>query len=105
MSGLWLLQTAAERLADARAGLDTPLSARLVGVLGVAVMIGIAVLLSHDRRRIDWRLVGAGLLVKTFVTLRSLDTGFNAQNLLTAKMSLRGEQFESSASARSDPAS
>lgn len=74
MSGLWLLQTAAERLADARAGLDTPLSARLVGVLGVAVMIGIAVLLSHDRRRIDWRLVGAGLLLQLLFGLVVLKT-------------------------------
>jgi putative ABC transport system permease protein len=44
-------------------------------------------------------LVGAGLLVKTFVTLRSLDPGFEAHNVLTAKMSLRGEQYESSAAA------
>ena len=44
-------------------------------------------------------LVGAGLLVKTFVMLRSLDPGFDARNVLTAKMSLRGEQYESSAAA------
>ena len=74
MSGLWLLQTAAERLADARAGMDTPLAERLVGVLGIAVMIGIAVLLSHDRRRIDWRLVGAGLLLQVLFGLVVLKT-------------------------------
>jgi CNT family concentrative nucleoside transporter len=74
VSGLWLLQTAAERVADARAGLDTPIAQRLVGALGVAVMIGIAVLLSHDRRRIDWRLVGAGLLLQVLFGLVVLKT-------------------------------
>jgi CNT family concentrative nucleoside transporter len=74
VSGLWLLQTAAERLAGARAGLDTPLMDRLVGVLGVAVMLGIAVLLSHDRRRIDWRLVGGGLLLQVLFGLVVLKT-------------------------------
>ncbi|HEX6104283.1 MAG TPA: nucleoside transporter C-terminal domain-containing protein [Gemmatimonadales bacterium] len=64
MSGLWLLQTAAQRLAEARAGLDIPLHHRLVGVLGMAVMIGLAVLLSYDRRRIDWRLVASGLALQ-----------------------------------------
>src|SRR5688500_10742314 len=54
--------------------MDTPLAARLVGVLGVAVMIGIAVLLSYDRRRIDWRLVGAGLLLQLLFGLVVLKT-------------------------------
>ncbi len=75
MSGLWLVQTAAERLAEARAGLETPLAARLVGVLGIAVMIGIAALLSYDRRRIDWRLVGSGLLLQVLFGLVVLKTG------------------------------
>ena len=74
MTGLWLVQTAAERLADAQSGTATPLAARLVGVLGVAVMIGIAVLLSYDRRRIDWRLVGAGLLLQLLFGLVVLKT-------------------------------
>ena len=53
--------TAAQRLDAARAGLDTPIAARLMGVVGLAVMIGLAVLLSYDRRRIPWRLVAIGL--------------------------------------------
>ena len=61
MTTLFLLQSAAERLAAARQGLDTPLGERLIGLLGMAVMIGLAVLLSYDRRRINWRLVAAGL--------------------------------------------
>jgi CNT family concentrative nucleoside transporter len=51
-------------VAAAREGLDTPLLARLVGLLGVATMLGLALLLSSDRRRIDWRLVGMGLALQ-----------------------------------------
>jgi CNT family concentrative nucleoside transporter len=61
MTGLFLLQSAAERLADARAGLDTPLLERLIGLLGMATIVGLAVLMSYDRRRINWRLVLSGL--------------------------------------------
>ena len=61
MTGLFLLQTAAERLAQAREGLNTPLAERLIGLLGMATMLGIAVLISYDRRRINWRLVVGGL--------------------------------------------
>jgi predicted permease len=43
-------------------------------------------------------LVGAGLLVQTFVKLRTLDPGFDTQDVLTAKMSLLGEQFGDSES-------
>ena len=56
-----LAQTAAERLAAARDGLDIPMTERLIGLLGIAVMLGIAVLLSSDRKKIDWRLVGTGV--------------------------------------------
>lgn len=64
MTPLFLLQTAAERLAAAREGLQIPIHERLVGLIGIAVMIGLAVLLSYDRRRINWRLVGTGLLIQ-----------------------------------------
>jgi putative ABC transport system permease protein len=43
-------------------------------------------------------LVGAGLLVQTFVKLRSVDPGFDARNLLAARMSLRGERYATAAS-------
>ena len=74
MTGLFLLQSAAQRLAEARAGLEVPLQERLVGLLGVATMIGIAVLLSYDRRRIDWRLVGTGLALQALFGLVVLKT-------------------------------
>ena len=69
------VQTAAERLAAAQAGLDTPIAARFVGVLGVLTMIAIAVALSYDRKRIDWRLVGTGLALQALFGVIVLKTG------------------------------
>ncbi|HEX6992134.1 MAG TPA: Na+ dependent nucleoside transporter N-terminal domain-containing protein, partial [Gemmatimonadales bacterium] len=68
-------QTAAQRLAAAHANLSVPLSERLVGVLGVAVMIGLAVLISYDRRKIPWRLVGIGLGLQFLFGVIVLKTG------------------------------
>lgn len=82
MSMLLLLQaaadttkTAAQRLAEAHANLSVPLSERLVGILGVAVMIGLAVLISYDRRKIPWRLVGIGLGLQFIFGVIVLKTG------------------------------
>jgi CNT family concentrative nucleoside transporter len=71
---LFLLQTAAERLDAARQGLEIPIYERLIGAIGIAVMIGIAVLMSYDRRRINWRLVGTGLLIQLVFGLLVLKT-------------------------------
>ena len=38
-------------------------------------------------------LVGAGLLIQTFVKLRAVDLGFDPTNVLTARMSLMGERY------------
>lgn len=74
MTTLFLLQTAAERLAAAREGLDTPIAERLVGLLGMATMIGLAVLLSYDRKRINWRLVATGLGIQAVFGIIVLKT-------------------------------
>lgn len=74
MNGLFLLQTAAQRLEQARAGLQTPLAERLVGLLGVATMVALAVLLSYDRRKINWRLVAGGLTLQAIFGLIVLKT-------------------------------
>ena len=41
-------------------------------------------------------LVGAGLLIQTFMKLRAVDPGFDADNVLTARMSLQGARYGSS---------
>jgi predicted permease len=42
-------------------------------------------------------LLGAGLLIQTFVRIRAIDPGFDPRGLLTARMSLQGERYETSA--------
>ena len=75
MNALWLVQTAAERLAAAQSGLDTPLASRLIGLLGMATMLALAFLLSYDRKKIDWRLVGSGLALQAVFGIIVLKTG------------------------------
>lgn len=69
-----VVQTAAERLAVAREGLDTPIAERAIGLLGIATMLGIAFLLSYDRKRIDWKLVASGLGLQAVFGLIVLKT-------------------------------
>jgi predicted permease len=38
-------------------------------------------------------LIGAGLLIQTFVKLRAVDPGFNPTGVLTARMALQGERY------------
>jgi putative ABC transport system permease protein len=42
-------------------------------------------------------LIGAALLIRTFVALRTVDPGFNPHNVLTMYMSLTGDRFEKTA--------
>lgn len=53
-------QTAAERLAQAQAGLDIPLGQRLIGLVGIATMIALAYAMSYNRKAINWKLVASG---------------------------------------------
>jgi putative ABC transport system permease protein len=39
-------------------------------------------------------LIGAALLIRTFIAIRSVNPGFNAHNVLTLQMSLTGPRFE-----------
>jgi putative ABC transport system permease protein len=43
-------------------------------------------------------LVGAGLLVRTFMNLRAVQPGFDMHNVLTARMSLLGDRYATAAS-------
>ena len=42
---------------------------RIIGVIGLICILGIAVLFSEDRKRINWRLVGTGLLLQIIFAL------------------------------------
>ncbi len=70
-----LLPQAAERFAALQAGLDVPLAERLMGAVGVAAMLGVALLLSSNRARVNWRLVGSGVLLQVVFALLILKTG------------------------------
>jgi concentrative nucleoside transporter, CNT family len=39
------------------------------GILGLFVLIGLAWLLSRDRRRVNWRLVGSGLVIQVMIAI------------------------------------
>ncbi len=68
------VQTAAERLAEAQRGLDIPLLERLMGLVGIAVMLGIAVAISYNRKAINWKLVFSGLGLQAVFGLIVLKT-------------------------------
>ena len=42
-------------------------------------------------------LIGAALLIRSFIALRGVDPGFDAHNVLTMEMSLNGSRFENAA--------
>lgn len=42
---------------------------KLIGIVGMAVFIGLAVLLSNNRKQISWRLVGAGIGLQLLLAL------------------------------------
>jgi CNT family concentrative nucleoside transporter len=59
-----LLNAAVSPLDRLRSGLDLTLAERATGLVGLVVLLGLAWLLSYDRRRIPWRLVAAGLALQ-----------------------------------------
>jgi len=70
MTGLWIVQQAL-----AQEGLDTPLLQRGMGIVGIAVMIGIAWSMSSDRSKVSWRLVGFGVALQVVFGFLVLKTG------------------------------
>ena len=42
-------------------------------------------------------LIGAALLIRTFIALRQVNPGFDPRNVLTLEMSLTGDQFKKTA--------
>jgi len=64
LNGSATLLAAGDALAALNAGLDLTLAQRAMGFVGIGTMLLIAYLMSYDRRRIRWKLVGAGLLLQ-----------------------------------------
>ena len=44
----------------------------LRGIVGISTVLGVAYLMSYDRKRVDWKLVGGGLLMQFFFALAVL---------------------------------
>ncbi len=67
---------ASETMIGLAAGsLDTPLPERALAIAGIVAVLGIAWLLSSDRKRVPWRLVGVGLVLQLALGLLVLRTG------------------------------
>jgi CNT family concentrative nucleoside transporter len=84
MIGRLLLQTTLPGAGTPVEGV--PLAARAMGLVGLATMIGIAWLLSSDRKRIPWRLVATGVALQAVLGFLVLKTGvgralFNGANV------------------------
>jgi CNT family concentrative nucleoside transporter len=109
-TGMLLAVQAAERLAQARQGLDTPLLERLMGLVGIASMLGLTWLLSYDRKRINWRMVGAGVALQIALGVvvlktpvgRALFSGANAVVVRLLSFQEEGARFVFGNLVRSD---
>ena len=75
MTGMWLVQSAAEQMAAVRDGLDTPFLQRLMGVVGIGTMVLIAWAMSNNRKRVNWKLVGTGVVLQAVLGVVVLKTG------------------------------
>lgn len=65
-------------LAELKGGVRQDLTGRGMGLVGMVLLMGIAVALSTDRRRISWRLVGMGVLLQLAFALFVLKTTVGA---------------------------
>ena len=75
MTQLWVVQQVTAPLAAMQEGFDVPFAQRAMGVVGIGAMIGIAWILSSDRRKVNWRLVGFGVGLQFVFGFLVLKTG------------------------------
>ncbi|MEJ2237659.1 MAG: nucleoside transporter C-terminal domain-containing protein [Gemmatimonadales bacterium] len=73
---LFLVQSASQQLSAAREGLGTPFPERLMGLVGMAVILVIAWGISADRKSVNWRLVGLGVGLQVVFGFLVLKTPF-----------------------------
>ena len=66
---------AAHVLSELKGGAEQTLLGRLNSLVGVGVMIGLAWLLSENKRKVDWRLVGMGTALQLVFAFLILKTG------------------------------
>ena len=55
---------------DQQSGIS--LESLLRGILGVVTVLAVAYALSYDRKRIDWKLIGGGLIMQVIFALAVL---------------------------------
>ena len=66
---------------------------RIYNLLGIAVIIGIAVLFSHHRSRINWRLVITGLILHFVLALAVLKTTIG-ENIVSSLANMFTKLYE-----------
>ena len=74
MSAFRVLDVAAQ-ISQTQQGVETPLLARLMGLVGIAAMIALAWLLSNNRSKVNWRLVASGVVLQAAFGVLVLKTG------------------------------
>jgi len=86
-----MIMLSAVQTAAGDAGGGTPFLARLMGLVGIGAMVGIAWLLSSNRARVSWRLVGIGVLMQAVLGVIVLKTGvgralFDGANIVFTRL-------------------
>lgn len=82
-----------QEMVDAKVDGPVPLSARLQSLVGIPLMLGLAWLLSNNRKRIPWRVIGWGLglqFVFALIVLKTPPGRWFFDSLNTVAMALLG---------------
>jgi CNT family concentrative nucleoside transporter len=78
-----------------------PLGTRLIGLIGMAMIIGIGYAMSRDRKAVDWKVIGTGLVLQVLFAIFVLRVPFGQElfrtlgNFVTAVLSFsyKGSEF------------
>ena len=59
----------------------------LRGIVGISTVLGVAYLMSYDRKRVDWKLVGGGLFMQfVFALADRKSTRLNSSHMPKSRM-------------------
>ena len=64
----------------------------LRGIVGISTVLGVAYLMSYDRKRVDWKLVGGGLFMQ-FVFIKLMDFTQSGVAFLLGPLVTKSEGF------------